>query len=84
MHFDSLWDTFKAIFSGSGGTVRMAISGIGILGFVGAVVESKYQVEGNTSNGDRFFIKPVSEKDDDDLENCTYPEASGNNIQDAQ
>ena len=58
MKNDALFEALGKVFSGRGGSIRFAIFGIGLLGIIGAIIESNYILEGNTSDGKSFSLKP--------------------------
>ena len=58
MSNNALCEAMSKIFSGKGGSVRFAIFGISLLGIIGAIVESNYSLEGSTSDGKAFTLKP--------------------------
>lgn len=66
MKNDALFEALGKIFSGKGGSIRTAIFGIGLLGIIGAIIESNYTLEGSTSDGKSFSLKPSTVEPSED------------------
>lgn len=66
MKNEALFEALGKIFSGKGGSIRSAIFGIGLLGIIGAIIESNYTLEGSTSDGKSFSLKPSTDVPSED------------------